>query len=178
MFDERFNVRVEDFDIYCSTVIWFLFIFCKLMIYPVSIFLHVTEMIPTHICQSHFWSYQRFSDKDLKHHKQSSHHFAPKTWWNGLAVEGQSSESGLLIPAALWLTDTMQLEVQNKWAVITAVFPGLFCLWPERGWCGGWGWVQNSLGSKWTECNNLITGEPIINPERAACGYHYHSPNN
>lgn len=56
----------------------------------------------------------------------------------------------------------MQLEVQNKWAVITAVFPGLFCLWPESGGGGLWklgvgselikkqvDWVQQS-DNRWT----------------------------
>lgn len=51
---------------------------------------HITEMIPAPICQSHFWVYLRFSDKDLMQHKQNSSRFAPETSWDGLAVEEQS----------------------------------------------------------------------------------------
>lgn len=116
-------------------------------------------MISTHIHLSPLWDYQCFSDKDLKPHQQNSNHFTPKTSWDGLEVEGQSSESRLLIPAALWLTDTMKLEVQNKSAIITTEFPGLFRLWP-RSWPEGEGgvwklikkqadWVQQS-DNRWT----------------------------
>lgn len=40
------------------------------------------------------------------------------------------------------------------------------------------GLLDDQKGRGAAECNNLITGEPIIKPELAAFGYYYHSPNN